>query len=74
MISELSLSKARFPVTSPGIRSAVNCIRLKSALTDLANSLARDVFPVPGNPFKEDMAPCEKGAKKIFFEHLKDIL
>ena len=46
------------PIRSPGIRSGVNCTRLKSSLTHAENARASRVLPVPGGPSKR-MCPSE---------------
>ena len=45
------------PVTSDGSKSGVNCIRLKSALMDLARDFASVVLPVPGTSSSRTCPP-----------------
>ena len=44
------MSKTEVPKISLGIKSGVNCIRLKSIAKDLANKRADMVFATPGTP------------------------
>ena len=46
----VAVLKTFVPVMSEGIRSGVNCMRLKSAPTMRASVFTRRVFAVPGTP------------------------
>ena len=47
--------KTEVPKISLGIKSGVNCMRLKSIFKDFASSLAEIVFATPGTP---SMSEC----------------
>ena len=49
------------PMISDGIRSGVNCIRLKGSSSIFANVLMSSVFAKPGTPTRRQ-CPCEKRA------------
>jgi hypothetical protein len=50
-------SKVDMPMMSEGSKSAVNCTRLKSAVSDNASALASVVFPVPGMSSRSTCPP-----------------
>ena len=55
-------SKVETPMMSEGSRSAVNCTRLKLALTERARALASVVLPVPGMSSSRTWPPAANAA------------